>query len=334
MKKLWILLMALALVVGALPAFAVDTTIGGVIRWYGNPDPTGTASVVATRLLTTTKLDDFNTIASQIRIYAGGYPDASVVKAREFSLATDITGALGLKLPVTVKSKLGIWEAGLMQWFYASRDGYAYVNGGFDFDATSNGAAQLDVAVGPVTVSYLEQADLLKHQLGALAVVGPVSVWAGLKNDKHSTNLGIDTKYEGKFGDFALTLYPGFNYAIEAKDWAWGFGVGASYSMFSLAVDANGNNNEAFDKMVAEVSVAPVKDAALWVAMYMKQSAENALQGVDIMGSYKFGAAKLMVGYLIGGEAPAGYAAGAAIDIDGGNTSMVNGLYLGVTASF
>jgi hypothetical protein len=334
MKKLWILFTALALLAVAMPAVAVDVTSGAVFYWHGiagmGDDP-GAAAVNKARIKLSGVVDEYNTISTELRWNNGGNTwDPAAVKIKTFKLATDITGALGLDLPVTIKSTVGVWESDFTAWWYATRAGWFFA-GGFNEDEQKYGAAQLDIGVGPANI-HLYQNFLNTTMLGADAAFGPVGAWVAFKGPSDSLGdgaLAVELKYEGKFGDLALSAYPALKYDLEASQLGWDFGVKVGYKMLTVAASAGGTDPDFFDKIEAEVGAA-FGAAELWVAGYMSLAATDPFQGLDIMASYKLGAATVYAGYMFCPDTTT-----VAVPVDGAEwDSTTGGLYLGVKCSF
>ena len=334
MKKLWILFTALALLAVAMPAIA-DVTTGAVFYWYGITDladaTNGGANMLKARILVSGAVDEFNTISTQLRWNNGGNTwDPADVKIKTFNLATDITGALGLDLPVTIKSTVGVWESDFTGFWYATRAGYSFV-GGFNLDEQASGAAQVDLGFGPVTVHYYQEMDLTWMMVGADAAFGPIAVWAAMQAQNQAFGdgaLNVEAKYEGKFGDLALSVFPALHYDLGLEALGWDVGVKAGYKMLTIAASVGGTDPDYFDKVEAEVGAA-FGDASLWAALYMDLSAADVLQGVDLMANYKFGAATFYLGYLI---VPGTVVGVIPIDAWEWDTTF-GGLYAGVKCS-
>jgi len=364
MKKLWILFTALAFLVVAFPMFAVDHALTGDFEWLWNSDDSwnqagasvplgipGGQGLNMARIETTSKLDDFNTILTEVR-FIGNFSNfgellPTLPNLKMFKLTTDITGALGLSLPFTLKSMAGIWEEALTQNWNQDRAGYTWVNGDFDKDTSRYGGAQLDLGVGPVIVSYFQDFSFGNApksdgsfypdtQIGAHGTIGPVgvSVEYGFSNARGfgAGEIGVEAKYATELAGIALAVAPEINYdlkdqTLDKAEFKWDVGLSAAYSMFKVAAGINGRTDKAVDKIDVEAKVAPIANLAIWAAMYMKLSATNALQGVDLMASYKFGVAEFVVGYVIAGTDK------SAIPIHGGDVSVPGGFYLGVVVS-
>jgi len=336
MKKLWILFTALALLAVALPAVA-EVTTGAVFYWYGITDladgANSDASLLKARIKVAGDLDEFNKISTELRWNNGGNTwDPAAVKIKTFKLDTDITGALGLDLPLTVKATAGVWESDFTGWWYATRAGYTFV-GGFNQDEQAKGAGQLDIGIGPANLHYYQNFNFDTTMVGADVAFGPAGVWVAYKANPMTFadgEVNVEAKYEGTFGDLGLSVYPGVGLNLASGNFSWDAGVKAAYKMITAAVSANGNSHHAaFDKLEAELGLA-AGDAAFWVAGYMSFWSGDAFQGLDLMGSYKLGASTLYLGYVIVPDTSAG-----GIPIDGWEWDTgTGGLYLGLKASF
>lgn len=338
MKKLWILFTALALLAVAIPAVA-EVTTGAVFYWYGITDlsdPVNSdASVLKARIKVAGNLDDFNKISTELRWNNGGNTwDPAAVKIKTFKLDTDITGALGLDLPLTVKSTAGVWESDFTGWWYATRAGYTFV-GGFNQDEQATGAGQLDLGIGPATLHYYQKFDMHTTMIGADVAFGPLGVWLAYKTDMSAFGDGavnIETKFDSEFGDLGLGVYPGVKLDLASGEFLWDAGLKIGWkNMITAALSANGNSHhDAIDKLEAEAGVE-FGQAAFWAAVYasLSHNTPSAIQGVDFMLSYKLGGATLYVGYVYVPADSLG-----EIPIDGGEwTSDFPGLYLGLKAT-
>jgi hypothetical protein len=362
MKKLLVVLLALTLF--GVFAFAQDdaatfpaTTVGGSFIWFSNYDGNAvTSGPNQARIAFTTKLDANNTVYMSFRAEGGvanwnGYTLPSV-KLRNAKLTTDVTGALGIALPVTVKLTTGYFDTYFTNWGYADDAGYAFyyewpnglVNGGLN----TSGAFQLDLGAGPVNFHYFNDMAFDSLLVGADSAVGPVSFWAaygatGMDADKENVgkgSLSLEAKYALDAGDLKLAAYPYFRYALGAAgflpaegDFVAGLGVGVDYTMLHVGLGADLDNFSKLDTtglshVVVQASVAPIAAAKVGVNAYLKMYEDNALQGIDIYGQYKFGVATVQAGYIVGGTDK------NAIPLYGDNPSAANGLYALIAVSF
>ncbi|OHD76697.1 MAG: hypothetical protein A2V99_19170 [Spirochaetes bacterium RBG_16_67_19] len=334
MKKLWILFTALALLAVAMPAIA-DVTTGAVFYWYGITDfddaTADVAKVHKARIKVAGDVDEYNKIATELRYgQAGGSWNGTDVEVQIFTLTTDITGALGLDLPVTIKSTVGVWESDFTSWWYVA-NGWGFVGGAND-DNQINGAAQLDLGFGPATLHYYQNMGAGAEStmmVGVDGAFGPVAAWLAYKAEAAALGDGalfVEAKYAGSFGDLALSIYPALKYDLAASALGWNVGVKAGFKMLTVGAVVGGTDPDYFDKVAAELGAA-FGNAGLRAAAYMDLSNTDVLAGVDLMASYKFGAATFYLGYAIDGDNGV-----LTIPIDDEWTAS-EGLYLGVKAS-
>lgn len=354
MKKLTILL-ALVLLAATLPVFALEVTTTGRFTWFGNWDfagPTSSGNISYGRIGWDVKVDDFNTV--KVRLRAEDVKDdwfstpEADFRLKNFMLVSDLTGALGLKLPVTVKATVGLFDTYFTGWWYASMSGWegyyalpGVAGAAWDgmlvqVDRVKQGAVQLDVGV-------LEKATLHFYTdlWGQYVMVGAdssaipyTSLWLayGASGDDFAKgDMSVEAKVDlPEFVEGLKLMVPAFfRYGLGSKDLSWMGGLAADYKMFHVGAGIQGDNEDAIHHIVADLSVVPIEAAKIWVSLYMDQAAPlNPLSAVDIAASYKFGAMNLVVGYLIGGEDK------LAIPLYGDNAAYANGLYFGFDVSF
>lgn len=340
MRKMWILLIVL-MVVG-LPMFAADTAIKGNFLWMGNLDLDGAddASMLKARQKFDTKVDDNNQVYVEIRWDNGLAPDQwnpAGARIKAFKLTTDLIGALGLDLPVSVKVEAGVWESDFMNWWYATQAGWEYVNAAQYDQQQSQGAARLNVGFGPVTVyayhSFLDANG--PTAFGAEGAVGPVGIEASYYKDSTEEfadgSIAVEAKFAQDVGRMSVSVYPAFNYNLGAETYAWDISLGSTYQMVGLVLGFQGETDTVLRKVVAELNVKPVENVGLWATLYMDlhdTAVTSAFQGLDIMASYQFGAAKFLLGYMLGGDD------GTLLPVFANNTAYANGLYAGIDCSF
>jgi len=349
MKKLWMLLMVLALLATAAPMFASDVTFSGRMIWSANYDPDfgAGAGLVRFRPTLTAKIDDFNTLVAGFRAEGWNVVDPTMtdiwtgLRVRDLYLTTDVTGALGLDLPITIKTTIGQWEPGFTDWAYASESGwenyYDWPNkiadvGPFDKQMT----AQVDIGFGPAALHVYS--DFLGFMmLGLSGGFGPVSGWLTYQAPASGFGdgiLGVEAKYAGEFGDLKVGVPVFFRYELAdppSDGYQFTYGVGASvdYTMFHVAAGVEGDDVDALDNVVIDVGVKPLENLQLKVNTYLDLAATDALSGIDIQVNYMLGGTKLMLGYVVAGEVTTD-----AIPINGDTFGVANGLYMAVDVSF
>jgi hypothetical protein len=354
MRKLWILLIALVLVVVGLPAFAADTTVKGNFLWMGNGDPDYyAASLLKARVKFDTKVDDFNNIYVELRYDNGAVIDPGAdwnpagTRVKAFKLTSDLTGALGMKqLPFTLQLVAGVWESDFAYGYFATQCQYEGIGNGYDALYTamydqqqSSGAAQLNIGFGPANLHLYQNFTAGASgatMLGADATFGPVGVFVNYKAfpavDFAKGTMSVEAKFAQNVGPIALSVYPAFQYNLDSELYAWDVSAGGKYDKYGLAIGLQGDKDTALRKVVGELNFNPTAKASLWVSVYMDMIDDalraNAFQGLDIMGSYTFGATKIVAGYVIGGEDK------YLVPVYGWNTTYRNGPYLGIDCSF
>jgi hypothetical protein len=347
MKKL-LLLIALTLLVTAVPMFASDVTFSGRTIWAANYDPdTGSSPfLVRFRPTLTAKIDDFNTLVAGFRMEGQFLPSGNPgVRVRDMYVTTDVTGALGLSLPITIKTTIGQFEADFTDWNYVSESGwesyYDWPNGIADlgpYDVQT--AARVDIGIVPAANFHL-YADMVGGMMfGLNGAIGPAVYWVTYQAPAAAFGegvLGVEAKYTGEFGDFKLGVPAFFRYklgaasdGVLAEDWTAGVGLSGDYKMFHVGAGMEADSVDFPDNVVIDVGVKPVDKLQLKVNTYLDMGAlsDNAFAGMDLQANYMLGAAKFMLGYVFGG------ADGVAIPINGDTFNLATGLYFALDVSF
>lgn len=349
MKKLWMLLIALTLLVTAVPMFASDVTFSGRMIWAAayDPDLGADAILVRFRPKLTAKIDDFTSLVAEFRM-----ENYSVVKVSDMSfwsgvrvkdayMTSDITGALGLDLPVTISTKIGQFEPGFTDWsvtdsgwdFYYDWPNKLADVGPYDAQATG----QVDVGFGPA-VLHIYSDFVGGMMLGLSGGFGPVSGWVTYQVPSAGFGdgiLGVEARYAGEFGDFKVTPLAYFRYELAdtaAQDYVFGVSAAMDYSMFHVAAGMEGDSDNALDNVVVDLGVAPVENLSIYGHLFLDLGEDYAvgastLTGIDLGASYMFGAAKYMLGYIISDDKN-------GIPLNGDTFSVTSGLYFAVDVSF
>jgi len=354
MKRLVIFLVALALLAGSLPLFAADVTIKEDFIWFGAYDPDlGPGSLVGkARLKFDGKVDDYNSLYIELRaenVLATWNVNDFYLK--NFKLTTDVTGALGMQLPFTLKATIGRWDDYFTNWSYYDESGWEFYYGGpntasplttgaswpnlLNWAPESTGAIKFDVGIGPVNLHYLQEFLFAQMLFGADVSFMGANLWLsyGVPNGVFGDGiLSIEGKYDTELAGFKLGVAPYFRYAMKdvlANELKWTYGVSAKvgYSMFEVTGGLQGDNIKAADHVVVEASVAPVAAAKVKALMYMDMNAPNSFQAVDLRASYKLGAANWILGWVIGGVDK------FLIPVENDTVYPANGLYFGADVS-
>jgi hypothetical protein len=365
MKKLWMLLIVLALLVTAVPMFASDVTFSGRMIWNGGYDfdsTTTTANLARFRPTITAKIDDYNTLVSEFRAEGSyvfrptdtTYPLFTGVRVYSAYVTTDVTGALGLNLPFTVKTTLGQWEPGFTDWNYVSESGwesyYDWPNKIADVGAfPSQFTGQVDLGFGPATLHVYSDFQGFM-MFGLSGGYGPVVGWVTYQAPQGAFGdgiLGVEAKYTGEFGDLKVGVPAFFRYQLNAptgvQDYTFGVGVSGDYKIFHLAAGLEGDSDKIPDNVVFDASAKLMDALKVYGHVYLDVGKDSAtvsggvnnevFAGADIGVSHMFGAANLMMGYVIGSSASA-YADKVAIPINGDTFNVANGIYMAVDVSY
>jgi hypothetical protein len=361
MKKLLVVL--LALTVFGMFAFAQDEAaapvypavkIGGNFIFYGNFDASATvaAGQNQARLKFDTQVDKNNDLYIELRGNditkwgADGFGNLY-----NFKLTTDLTGALAMELPVTVKLTTGYFDTYFTNWGYADTTGWAFYydwpNGLNNAGQSAAGAFQFDVGAGALNFHYYNDLQFNNLLVGADGTFGDLGFWAsygafGLDADKANLSKGtvsLEASYAINAGDLKAKVYPFVRYSLATKGALnAGASAGVDYTMFHAAVSADlsnktGTTADAFglDHFTVEGAVSPMANFKAGVNAFLnmnKATAANALTGIDLYGSYTFGKAKLLAGYVVGGTDK------STIPLNGDTYGAKNGLYASVGLSF
>jgi hypothetical protein len=348
MRKTLILLVVLA-VIGAA-AFADAPTFSGEYTWKGNYNADATvAGAVRERVNFDVKVDKFNELNVQWRFENLGTGITSAYlnnSLYNFKVITDIGAALAL--PVGVKLTTGYFDTYFTNWTY-------YTQSGFDFYYTgvvgwnnklvylgqaTTGTAQLDVAAGPVNIHLAQDLGFANTLIGADASFAGIGVYVayGAYNYKNDTanfgkgDLSVELNYGlPEMSGFKASVAPYFRMSLDsaaAIAYTYGLSLGADYTMVHFAAGVQGDAKTALNNVVADLYLKPIDGLKAGASLYMSLSAPNALEGIDINASYAFGAAKVVLGYVVAGTDK------NAISIFGDEFSVANGLYLVVNLGF
>ncbi len=329
MKKLWILVAALALLGGA--AFA-DVTVAGNFAWYTNtPDfASGTSSFVKTRVAANAAVDDFTKATLMLEASGSNFPGN--VTVRDFYVKSDIMGALGVEAPVSVNATLGRFGGAFGGYYPASSSGWEW--GSFYWLSRKDGGAlQLDVGFGPATLHIWNSFPFDDLSIGVDAsLMDMISAWLAYKAtvaDLGGGKVALEAKFEKEISVITLMVPAYFRYDLGASSMEFGGGLNVSYGMFMVAAGLGGTDSTPLNNMAFEAKVTPMDGLFFDVAGYVTG---GAFSGVVIEAQKTLGAASLILGYVVGIKDAAG--AYTDIPVNADDTEYGNGLYGGVTLSF
>jgi len=283
-----------------------------------------------------------------------------------FMWTSDLTGAMGMKdFPVDVKVSIGEMDSVLTNWWY-DNNGWEWEYGGWSKTAGTNWDAGLitvngdsnflgysvAVGAGPIIFHWVNDfimqntlvgAEASYMGLGLFVAYGfyansAVTGYGGSQN-----NLAIEAKYAvPQIGDLTLTPSLFYRDAFDPSNWVFGGDLTIGYQMFKLVVGATTTSTFSLQHYSATLWITPTDPAQLWIAAYLDGATGDSapLQAVDIGATYKFGAFKLIVGWVIGGKDQTTNINGVA---NGGNPVTLgndnvgginNGLYFGSAINF
>jgi len=334
MKKLLVLLVVLAMVAITSPLYAGDNvTVGGEFKYIKAYGAGADGSFAKAEVNISSMIGDYNTV--KVELDSEGDDFASAVALDDFRLETDVFGALGLDLPVSLNTTVGYFDSYFTGWKYingnAAWDRGVWPVNGNGVGPTSVGGMQADIGVGPVTVSYNADFEFQTNWFGVSGGFGPIGAYAAFLlpiADAGSGSLTIQADYSGSFGDLSLYVPAHFVYDLGASWLQYGAGVAVDYTaLVHFGVGFYGTSDAAFDNLSIDLSSKPIGDLGVGVSAYMDfETGADTFAGLDAWVSYMFGASSVTVGYA---WAPVG----ASVTILGEDGSA-NGLYVGVDIDY
>lgn len=341
MKKLWILLVTLAMLASA-PLFASDVTVGGEFlnSMNGNFSDPAAGSWSKAELNITAVVDDFNTVKLELDSEGGDW--ATRVDVDDFRLISEVGAALGL--PVDVTATFGYFDNKFTGWSYYEDSGWAFyydwpnllalpgtAAGGDNPDA--NGAMQLDIGMGPATLHWYNDFEAQDFAVGVDAAFSGLTAWLTYVSTFQAIGdgvFGLEAAYNLAMDALEANLGAFFRYDVGNEIYTYGFNAGADVSMFHVGAGLEGDDVDALDNIVAEVKVMPLDALTLMVAAFMDMAAADSFVGVDINAKYMVGALALQLGYVIDADDNAG----TTIPIYGDNPAFNDGMYLVVDIDY
>lgn len=337
MKKLLVLLVVLAMVAITSPLYAGDNvTVGGEFKYIKAYGGGADGSFAKAELNISSMIGDYNTLKLELDSEAD-WP--ATVAVDDFRLETDVFGALGLDLPVTLNTTVGMFDSYFTSWNYvngnAAWDRGAWPVNGNGAGPYSGGGMQADIGIGPVTVSYNADFEFQTNWFGVNGGFGPVSAYAAMVLAVASDgtmgvdDLTIQASYSGSFGDLSLWVPVHFVYGISDSTFQYGGGVTVDYtSLVHFGAGFYGTDADAFDNLVFDLSSKPIGDLGVGVSAYLDFAAgTEAFAGLDFWVSYMFGASSVTAGYAYASDDQ------GTITILGEDGSA-DGLYFGVYLAY
>lgn len=235
----------------------------------------------------------------------------------EIYLQSDIFGALGLDLPVSLNLDFGYYELYYVNWNYVSRSGKEYyypgafwsgapgATGTFIFQTLLNPnlAMTWKVGFGDFMFTYYNSLDfgqMLAAFSGNVAFLNFVVGFSGDYADLGNTGT-IYVEAGANLDLGAATLFiPGvFAYNLGGN-WNWSSGVKAGImDMFTVAVGVGGDNVNAFRYILPELSTQAIPGLDIYAIAEIDLADASAFNSVDIGAAYKVGALEINPGVVI-----------------------------------
>jgi len=327
MKRITLLAVLALMVALAVPVMATDFTWSGeltygaitdganVVDAYGNAFIAVKAAADANNTFNATLSSAYSGTGQSVAVdLAGG---ATVLKAfGTYASVIDFASDLGkiMNLPFGLVATLG--------WFEPAGTSYSVTGYGYEsliaFDPTgaSHDAFQLIATFDTVNVQLAMEpvsSTLAKVQFAPQITVFDVyGVFGPIKASVAYTSNG-KTDYMGKagasvtwtqaMGDLTPAVNAEFAYdlASGAKNpWTIGVGVNAAYTTLITVGLSTSINGAGLGNFGINLGLVPMTGIGIDVAssLNMASNAANILNGIDVSGTYKFGASKVRVGYL------------------------------------
>jgi len=319
-------------------------------------------------------------ITKAVNENAGGMPTMDLADSLwHFMWTSDLTKSAGMTdLPVDVKVTIGLMDSVLTNWWY-DNNGWEWEYGGWNAKSGSgqtpgtNWDSQLvtinadsaflgyglAVGAGPLTFHWVNDFQMQNTLLGVegayMGFAAFVSYGIYTGSAYGNSNLAIEAKYDvPEMNGIKLTPSAFYRSALQYSHYVFGGDLTVGYQMFKLIVGATSTDFNSLAHYSGTLFINPSDPAQLWIGAYLDGStylgASGGLQAVDIGASYKFGAFKLIVGWVVGGNdqvkgpvqslvdagtQAAQYNAGNNVTLGNDNVGGIrNGLYFGSAINF
>jgi hypothetical protein len=309
MKKLLILSVLLGLM--ALPMFASDITFGGdatfgFIGDFGDNE----AETHDLTLDINAAIDDYNSLAVSLNGLENTTA-GSTVGLDKALVTTDVGAWLGL--PVGLVVNWGYDDPDANEFESISDYGNEEI---FNFSPQNYWGVEFMLSYEFIEVEFAFDPIIADTEVGLLlagvAVKEPIpglnaEVYyfqgnSALGDTFDEGLLGVDAAYSTEFSGFGLDAGVGFVYDMaDAADPAWSYGVGlaGSYSIATVTVGVDGNENDFLNTVSATVVVAPVDMLDIYAGMWYDLVTLEDLLEADLGVNAHIGAVELYVGYLV-----------------------------------
>ena len=342
MKKI-ALVLSMLLVIGMAGVFA-EASVGGEFQIgltsLGTAD--ATSNLVDAEVNIKATVDDYTSVAVELDSEGGDW-DTRNVSFDDFRVTSDITGALGLDLPVAVSVTAGYFDKWYNNWNIASRTGLersaVAASGIFTTGPRATFAVDTTVTImGKVNVNYWQPFDgsSVSFAVGSRALIPGGNFIVGYHADTDAFGDGtmwLNAGYGFAAGPANLTVPVMVAYALGAEAFGWNSGVVADMDFVKVAVGVAGGgfgpDVSMFHTLNAEVSTAIVENADIFAIGYFDFDATDVFQSVDLGVGYSFGAFSVVAGGVIAsGDAVATGVWGDDM------TQTGSGVYLGMAVNY
>jgi len=325
--KRFIILVSLILCIGLVGLFA-ETTVGGEFQYFTDLE-SGTFSRVELNI--TGEVDEYNTVKLELDSEGGDF--AGNVAVDDFRLVSEIGAALGL--PIGITATFGYFDTYFTGWNYVSESGwefyYDWPNVVVSQGPTATGAMQLDIAVDPINIHWWNDWAFDNIMIGADGEFGPINFYAAMgapTDDFGGGQISVEVKYALDAGGISLGIPVFFGMNMGADTMTYGLGVSGDIDMIHFGVGVEGDDVDALDNVVVDVSATPIDGLTAKVNAYMDLAADDAFHGLNVSAQYGFGAMTLIAGYAY--VAPDG----GTIPVYGDSWGAPDGLYIGVDIDY
>jgi len=324
MKKINILMIAIALLAITLPVMAQVTFSGEVKGGFYQPIAVSTASVVnkSAQLSASFKADENVSGTFKVKVdNVIGMSDLTDITTLKFmdgvvidtaNASINLLGAMGVTdVPVVMTLTAGRLDTGASGvadfTHYAFEKFNTGVGTSTGFDDLKLDTKIMDLVTIRTGISPAEYSgNLAQFVVGAFGTVGPVSAELFYGNSKRvNGDVAIGAKFDQAFGDLALKVGGTFQIPLaENTDMEWGAGVSAAYTTLAkLTASAEGllkqgtSTGDALKGIGIGVESTPIPLVTLKAGLTLDTRKDaDMLDGVEFLGQLNLGKYTLGVG--------------------------------------
>jgi len=345
-SKILMVMTAVSLVFGALPAFSSEVTVSGnlEVTGYTNEDDSA-AGLNDTSVDITAELNENFTVGAELSGNGGIGETAFDFNLESYYLSADVDGALGLDIPLDIDAVTGYTDADFgEESATVSRSGnelYAHdiQNEFCDFgDENMNGMLQVSATYDMLTTYWWNDYSLDVFRAGASYKLGGLNVmaaYAGYFDNPEDGNLWVEAGYGMDMNDMQIYIPATFTYNMDGEVagadsavWAWSSGASIDVSGVHASVAVGGNEDEELQTIIPEISTSLLAGIDLYAIANIDLSADDEYQSTELGGAYSFGNVGLNLGYVIADDDISTNVCGDEFSVTG------NSYYFMVSAAF